>query len=296
MENIAVANRRRIELLAGHVVSRLGNERAGLWAGYTSDEELMSRLDTPNHITYWRKSAPLAKIGLFNIEISGTEGVTRSEPTIIGEDVIDRFSGVVHTPEGVSYKQTLTHQFKEITTLSQAVKAGAELSAKATVSAEYAGIKGSLEVAAKLYAEYNRQWGSSEEMTDTVERTIEVEGGKSVRYEAVRRRTKEERTITGKPKMSYNIAFLDERSVNGNEGEFQLPRFLNIHWSSFDEFVAVGEGLASAEVPLYQEFQDGPLNDEEVQTLKDTSTGEISYTAKYDNVISQEINIVDDES
>lgn len=295
----------RARLIAEIIANRI--DKDNLWTGYTKTEPLEGELrETPSgekFVQYWRKVTPeypRAVISFDNINLKdvvsvkvGEKIVTRNElggQTENNDEREERFEGKVVVPEGVEYKQDISHTFQKTTSLSEAVKLGAEAAVKATVKAEYEGIGGSLELAAKITAEYDKTMGEGETVSDTITRTLDFTKPGTYTYEAVRTIEDFEREITATTNFDHGVHFLDERAEDGSERRDE-PRFIDYGWRSLEDFLAVAQGLAPNNEAMYHAFQAHRANEEEVGEIKHNGYGTVSYIAHYNSVKHQDITI-----
>ena len=288
------ANRPRAQMIAAMCAERL--PEPGLWAGYTAQERLVGELRRVDQINYWRASAPQAVVVMWNPVMNDLKEVDWGEEQIIESNVIERYASTILLEKPIVYKESVSHTFSKTRTLLEQAKVGAEAAVKASVGAEYAGAKGSLEVSAKIYAEYQRQWGEEAHVSDTVSRDIEVQGPITLSYEAERAVNKTQRLITARTDFTYAIGLIDETGAGVNP-----PRIYHT-WQSWQEFLAVVKGLAPRtradrngnpqDVPMYHEFLNRPLQAHQLDQLERPTDGEISFLVEYDNVLHQDIKVI----
>ena len=98
-------------------------------------------------------------------------------------------------PQGVTDKRTLEHEFTRTTSYAEAAKRAWEVAAKASLSVEYAGIKGALEVSGKYGEELSRTDAGSETTRDRVSEEIDFVGPVDAKLEAYRSLNRESRQI-----------------------------------------------------------------------------------------------------
>ena len=291
-KSIAEVLKPRAKFIAQMIAERADKE--SLWTGYKVDEELDGELRDDGRggvfATYWRKGAPQAIINFDGITLKDVQDITVGHPDVIRGDVEERFEGKIEVAEGATYSQKITHTFSKTTSLSEAVKIGAEASVKATLGAEYAGVSGSLELAAKITAAYEKNWGKSETVSDTIDQTINVDKPGVYEYEAVRSLDNVQRKITATTSFSHGIYFLDERSIDGS-GRPDVPRFLGLEWKSLEEFISVAEGIATSDKTLYYQFVANKPSAEDIEKIRNSGRGEVSYISEYDNIKHQDITI-----
>lgn len=294
-KSIVEVLRPRAQLVAELITKRI--TKNNLWTGYTEDEELAAELRDNGRggksVHFSRKKTkeyPQAVIVFDDIELTGVKDITVGEPNIAKKEEEERDGGTIVVAEGTNFKEDISHTFSKTTNLSQAVKVGAEASVKATVGAEYAGVKGSLEVAAKISTEYNRQWGEGETTTDTVNKTLDFQKPGTYTYEAVRSLEKIDRKITATTSFAHDIHFLDEHAADGTDKR-EEERFIDLYWSSFETFIAVAQGLESTSFDLYHAFMHDKITSDQAEALKASGNGTVEYVATYDNVKHQDITI-----
>ena len=297
--SIAEVLRPRAQHIAELVSKRVSTDNQ--WYGYDG-EELEGELRDDGRggvfATYWRKTTPdfpKAVIGFSGITLKDVLKVSVGEK--VGSELADtedereeRYQGKIVIPEGVDYKQDITHTFQKTTSLSEAVKLGAELAVKATANASYAGIGGSVELAAKITAEYDKTAGETKTMSDTITRSIDFSEPGTYTYEAVRTVDDFEREITATTDFDHTIYLIDERDKDGGRSD-RGPRLYDYEWRSVEEFLSVAQGLSPSNVALYYQFINNKATDEEVSAIKTSGYGTVSYIAHYNNVKRQDITI-----
>ena len=185
----------------------------GVWADYHRDDPLYAELVMPGMVTYRRTNVREAVLVFRNITSVHTVEVQRSGPTVVESDILERWEYDLDIPAGVDESQTVSHTFSKRQTLSQLVKAGAEAQVKGTFSEGGIGA----EISAKIYAEYQRQWGDDQAEDDTVSNTINVKGPMVLRMEAVRSCDRERWDITATGDLDHSVELIDERLPRGPE-------------------------------------------------------------------------------
>ena len=278
------ANQKKAQMLAASIVARLPD--AGLWTGYCADEPLVGELRFANQLNYWRRDYPHAVLVFYDPVMHDIKEVDWGEETIIQAAVQERYVTHVSESKPVEYMETVSHTFSKTRSLLEAAKIGAELAIKASASAEYAGVKGGLEVSAKITAEYSRQWGEQSTESDTITRQMKVPANTSLTFEAIRSLNKTQREISARTDFEFGgIKFIDETGAGVNP-----PRIM-FGWQSWMEFLAIGQGVASADKALYRNFMEHRLTDSELSVLTAPSDELVTWLAEYDNVIESDIRI-----
>lgn len=293
-KSIAEVLRPRAQLVAEMIAKRV--EKENQWTGYTADEELNAELRDDGRggkfVKFWRKEKPLAGMDFWNITLKDTVKVSLGEKIETKDDKEreERYQGKVVVPEGVEYKQDISHTFQKTTSLSEAVKFGAEIAVAVKATAEYSGIGGSVELAAKISAEYDKNMGETKTVSDTITRTLDFTEPGVYTWEALRTVEDLEREITATTSFEHSIHFFDERDIDGGDDPHK-PRFLSYEWRSLEEFISAACGLAPSNVALYHAFKDTKPEREEMEKMRNSGFGTISYIAHYENVNNQDITI-----
>ena len=296
--SLVEANRPRAQLIAELCAARIHDP--GLWGGYTAQEPLVGELRWSEQIDYWRAGNPKAVLVLRKPVMSDIKEIDWGEEQIIQSNVTERYSSSIELAAGVEYDETISHTFTKTRSLLEQAKVGAEVAIKATVGAEYSGVKAGLEVAAKIYAEYQRAWGETEEHSNTVSRHVKITGPVTLNYEAVRSLNKTQRLISAYTDFTFSISLIDETGAGVN------PPRMFLDWQSWEEFLAITKGLAPrsreltwgdgrkvmTDTPLYGEFLHSPPTSEQMTLLERPTEGKISFLCEYDNVLAQDIKIV----
>ena len=288
MQSLVDANRKRATMIADACASRL--RRRGIetaWWGYDASQGLDGQLRTDTLIQYQRyHDDPQNYTRLFfhNPKLTEVETVDWGEEIPIEKNVIERFREPIQKVKGIAYEDTIEHTFSKTTTLQEAFEIAAKIAIETYFKASYSGVEGGAKVSAELSAKYSRQWGESTTTTNRVERHISLpadyEG--SILYEAIRSVDKVQRKIKATSNLDYKIEF-----ISGPK-----PEPVHATWETLDEFLEVARGYASTTHALYDVFINDPITDAEVDAIKEAGIQTIEFLADYDNVQSQEINIL----
>ena len=288
MMNLVDANRRRAAIFAEAVVKRLPD--AGLWYRYTADEGLEGELRAaPDYkfLHYQRPGYPQAVLVFDAPVMHDIKKVDWGEPVVVESNVVERYTGHFQNDTDAIYDESVEHTFSATRSLLDAAKVGAELEIKASLSADYAGVKGGLEVSEKITAEYSHQWGEQSTHSDTITRSLHIPAHTRVDFEVVRSVDKTQRQISARTDFEFSrVGFIDET------GAGERPPSIFLNWASWTEFLAVGQGLADTSKALYREFINDRLTEAELEALTAPSEEVVSWLAEYDNVVEQDIKIL----
>lgn len=275
-----------------HFATAFAMERSGLidnpqspWWNYYLGEALRGELTEDTTIVYTRENHPNAKIRLTNIQLSDLSTFNWGNAVTIKSNNPERYLDDIRVDDGATYDTTVSHTFAKTTSLEEAAKVGLELSFEASIgykAGNAGGVEGGVKFGAKATAEYNRKWGSSQTQTDTVSRHVFIKGPWDGKYEAVRSVDKVSMTITTKPTFEFQIEIMD--------GDTTLYK-----WNSFEELTLVLEGNAPTNRDLAKEVLINPVSTTELRSINHYILPDISFTAVYDDVNYQRINIVKDK-
>ena len=287
MTNLVEANRFRAQQIAGVIVPRFG--AYGLigwnpfgWAGYKPDERLEGALEDADTLRYWRASDPKAQLHMGFLTMVDIKEEERSEPTIIQSNVEERFQDVIDFEKPVHYKETIRHKFSKTISEAESAKAAWEVAAKAALSIEYAGIKGSLEVTGKYGEELARSIAESSTTEDEVTKEVEFEGPIQFTYEAYRSLDRVQRTIRARCDFDFKLYF-----------QYADPQGFAMEWQSFrGEFIPVVKRIAPESTWGYNPFMDRPVSDEDIAKLLVAPDSIIEFLTPYDRINRRHINVL----
>ena len=281
--SITDALNRRMSLIAQAMAERVSHP--GNWAGYTADEGLVGRythdpsLGGAPTVDYHRPSNPQATISLGFIEMVDIREEEPGDVTVIRDDIRDQHEWDIEFKHEIEYEETISHTFERTTSESEAVAKAWEVSAKASLSVNYAGITGALEVAGKYGEQLNRQVSDSETERDTISRTLKFKGPASFRLRAERTRSRESRVNRARADFDGKIYFYT------GESQWEFTTFRT-------QFLPIIRRTASDDIYGYDEFMNAPMTDEEIAAIEAPPEGVIEWTAEYDNIEAQSLREV----
>ena len=173
--------------------------------------------------------------------------------------------------------------------MQKAFEIGAEQNIKLYFEAAYEGIKGGVELQAKLTEKYSQQWGTQTTHTDTVslhlDLPIEFEG--DLKYKAVRSTDRVQRHVVTTCNFEYEVGFVSGPVIPPDN----KPLILH-DWASLEEFIAVATGYASSEKPMYNEFINCKINQYEENVIRQSGEQTVEMLLDYRNVNHQDIELL----
>ena len=270
---------RRMSLVAQAMAERVD---PGAWIHYSADEGLVGRFTKPSSfggaptVEYYRKKEPRATIILGFLRMVDIKEEERGPALVIENNIEERHVIDVSLKHAIHDVRKVEHSFERTTSFSEAAKKAWEVAAKASLSVEYAGIKGALEVSGKYGEELARQSGTSETTRDVISETFEFTGPIEFQIEAYRSRNREERVIKARCDFDGKIYF----STGSTRWEFTT--FLT-------QFMPIAKGIADDSIYGYQEFMDKPMSDAEIAALEMASDKIIEFPVQYDNVLTEHL-------
>ena len=197
----------------------------------------------------------------------------------------------------------------------QQITAGFEASLK--VGAE-AGAQGGIhgitakvyaELTAKLYGEYQRQWGESQTEANSVTMKFSrqvtpedlVNGPIKIDYEAVRSLNREKRRIRCDCDYDHSVELIDERQGMRPENR----PYLQLISDTWADFLNVAQGFSPRDremerdgrkwiqpTAFYMEFLHNPLRDDALEAIAAPPEGVIESVVEYDNVTNRKIRLL----
>lgn len=277
------ALRRRMSLIAQAMSERVSHP--GAWEGYRADEGLDGRythdpsLGYAPTLDYHRPSNPEATISLGFVEMVSIQEELPGDVTVIREGIEESHEWDVEFKHPIEYEETLSHTFEKTVSEQEATAKAWEVSAKASIGVNYAGITGSLEVAGKYGETLNRQVSDSETERDTISRTLRFKGPASFRLRAERSRNRESRVMRARADWDGKIYF------NTSETQWEFTTFRT-------QFLPIIRRTAPDDVYGYQEFVDAPMTDDEIAAIEAPPEGVIEWVAEYDAILTQSLREV----
>ena len=285
--SIVDALSRRMALIAQAMAERVD---PGLWEGYTADEGLVGRLhrdfqrDGKSEAWYHRPGEPEAKIILAFIRMTDVKEEHRGSSTVISETLEERKIYPVKLPAGAEFSEEVEHTFESTTGWSEAysdtIKAQWEAGGKASLSAGYGGISGSIEAWGKYGEEATRQSDRARTGTtlsrDTVRKHFKFTGPIDTKIEAKRERQRESRIVKARCDFDGKVYMI------GTASSWEFTTFRS-------QFIPIAKRIADDSIYGYDEFMDKPLSDAEIEALEAPSEGLVEFVVEYDNVLTQSL-------
>ena len=257
----------------------------GHWSGWNLERDgLKGVLESPDSLRFTRPQDghDNAALRMVNLRMTSVEEEKRSDPTAIRTNVVERFRQIVHFAKPVKETQVVSHTFSRTVSEAEAAKKAWEVAAKAALSVEYAGIKGSLEVSGKYGEELSRQVSASETRSDTESKTLEIQGPIDLEYEAYRSLDRERRAVTARCDFDFDLYLDPGPDFPGGFG-----------WRSFrTSFLPVVKRIAPETECGYLPFMDLPMSDAGIAALEAPSDKLVEFLVEYDNVQTQHINVL----
>lgn len=277
----------RARHIAGILAPRIPHP--GAWEGYQKNEPLIGTLTEANTIQWRRSSVPPDAVygtmvfGFLTVrELSGTQ---TGQDVVISSNVIERHEDLFQLEKPIKYTETLRHTFSRTSTVEEATEQAWKVSAKASFTAKYGGIGGSIEAAAEYGQRLARKTSESVTMSDEITKTIEVQGPVTIRWIAERSTDTIARHWNVVPDLDFKLYYR-----SGDSGW---------EWSSFrDVFIPAAKGEAPVD-PSYSIFagssdshdlfEQHPVPDPDIEELSEPTALVIPFTAEYQTVNRQSI-------
>ena len=281
--NLPDALQRRFSLIAQAMSERVAHP--GAWAGYRADEGLQGRythdpsLGGAPTIDYHRPSNPEATISLGFVEMVSIQEELPGDETIIRDGIRDQHEWDVAFEHEIEYEEKVEHTFEKTVSESEATAKAWEASAKASLSVNYAGITGALEVAGKYGETLNRNISHSETERDTISKMLRFKGPATFRLRAERTRSRASRVNRARADFDGKIYWFT------GESQWEFTTFRT-------QFLPIIRRTATDDIYGYDEFMNAPMSDEEIDAIEAPPEGIIEWTAEYDNIEAESIREV----
>lgn len=285
--NIVKANQKRAELIAELVMDRVFR-REGFygdseWRNWDPKDGLVGRRDAPLLFTYRMKDVEPCALIFRDPQLVDVKSLKLGKPVVLSRKDPERYEGSISNDTDVSVRKTVSHTFSKTITEQEGIKVGAEASVK--VSASFEGIGG--EVAAKVYAEYQRQWGESKTQSNTVSEEWTFPPHTSVDYSATREVNRMKRKVQAFADFTYFLKLI--AGPKGTPPHAMPPPVFD--WIDWGTLLSVMLGEAPVNTPLYGLFQEFPLTKKERKRLNARNQHNVEFVAEYENVRQQMIRI-----
>lgn len=263
----------------------------GHFAGYKASEGLIGELNrfpqddgSPGYIIEYKRPGDTSQsaIRLLFPKMIDIKERHKTEPTTVVSGIVDKEVIERDLPAGVTETYTvekiLSKSSSRIVSYSEASKKAWEVAAKASLSVEYAGVKGALEIAGKYGEELNRSSSESETSSHSESNretdTLEFVGPVKFKLEAFRSRDKESRTITAVCDFDFRIAI-------DPGGEYKGI----IYYSSFiNDFLPTIKRIAPNDATYYKEFMAHWVSQYDIDKVSAPSNKVVQFVVEYDNV------------
>lgn len=276
------ALRGRMQLAAQVLAERV---EPGRWKGYAASERLEARLTRPADMgraltaEYRRAADPQAQIVLGFLGMVGVRTQKTVSETVIEDNIEERRIWDIKLPKGATEEETYTHTFAKTQTFSQAAKRAWEAGGKASLTASYAGIGGSIEAYGKYGESFEDQRGGSETESDTVSRKFLFEGPVEVTLEAYRSRQRRQKILRAQCDIDGKLYFI------GAEDMWEFTTYRS-------EFLPVARGTADDSIYGYREFMARPVPDAVLDLLEAPPDATVDFPVPFDAVTAQHLEPV----
>ena len=176
---------------------------------------------------------------LSNIHVGDYGPIAWSSETQTGHPETERYEERVQVAAGDTYQRTISHTYSDHTTLLESTKLGFESALKVTFGGEKIFAQAELE--AKVTAEYDDQFGSEKQFSQTDSTQLDIKGPADRTYIFQRKKVNATRRTSCKPLMAYGI----ELRRDYNTGAAQTAGlYERVDWADQGEFLGMIRGLA----------------------------------------------------
>ena len=286
MSQIVEALRPRAQLVAEILGSRIPN--AGSWSGYRRDEPLKGVLQTADTVRWTRIGYDDQSMTFGFLKVLDISAQQAGEDRIISSDVVERHEHLYKFDKPIKYTETLSHTFSKTTSVEEAAKQAWEVAAKVNFSVTYSGVSGGIEASAKYGQELARKSSEAVTESDTVTKTLEIQGPVEFRWVAERSTDTIVRSYDAVPDLDFKLYFQGKSS--------------GWEWASFaDVFIPAAGGNAPVDQSYsifasssdsHDLFDRFPVGGEDLQALESELADSIPFTAKFQTVNRQSIKAI----
>ena len=260
------------------------------WVGFDPREGLEGHLTSSDLLTYQRKSNPQAKLLMGFLKMTNIKEAEKDDPVLIAENIIEEHTDVYNFKKPIKYSETIEHTFSKTETFEEAAKQAWEVAAKASLSVEYAGIKGAFEASAKYGQELSQRHSTSVTQTDKISKYIEIQGPVELKYQAKRSSSKFRQHIKAVCDFDFKLYFQVPDPVTGL-GVFEWSNFQTLFIPQIKNFAPEDE-LKNMNVWSVFGGQSNLPTEEEIEAIVQPSDKIIEFYVDYDNVNEQSLNVI----
>ena len=277
------ALRSRMQLAAQVLSERVD---PGAWRGYSAAERLEARLTRPDDLgncltlEYRRPGNRDAQIVLGFLDMVDIRTQKTVSETVIEDNIEERKLWEIELPAGASEEETYTHAFAKTRTFEQAAKRAWEAGGKASLSASYAGIGGSVEVYGKYGESFDDSHGGSETESDTISRKFRFEGPIKTTLEAYRSRQRRERIVRAQCDIDGKLYFIGASTA----WEFCTYK---------SQFLPIARRTADDSIYGYSEFMAKPVSDGILDLLEAPPDATVDFPVPFDAVTAQHLKPIE---
>lgn len=282
MSELIKALQPRAELIAGILADRI--KPAGKWEGFRTDEKLVGILERTNEIK-WVREITGASMTFGFIAVRSIDGKPRGKEEVLRSDVIERHEDVFDLAKPLKITQELTHTFTRTQTREEAKKQAWEVGAKASFSAGFGSVKGSVEASAKFGQDLETKISSAETVSDTIRKTIEVQGPVKIHWVAERSTDTVQQVWDLIPDLDFKLYWRTDTEA--------------WEWASFqDVFIPAANGdspvntdfsIFASSSPSHNLFEKFPVDPSLIACLRDPVSPSIQFRGEFQTVNRQSI-------
>ena len=275
-----------LEALAERTPENSNNSMSNAFKGYRASEGLEGELTVfqDKYMILYKRPGDTgyARVRLYNINMISVKEVDKSEPTVVESNVEQRKILDIDLPPGVVDEKTVGDELGETISFGDAAKKAWGVAAKASLSAEYAGIKGALEVSGNYGEDYTRHHDESRYKKHYESDKLTITGPTKFKLEAYRSSNRESRVITARCDFDHTV-WIDDPSCWGT-----------ITFDSFkSHFLPIVRRIAPNNIEYYHEFMQNQMSDEQIEELEQSSGKIVQFVVEYDNVLIESLKRID---
>lgn len=286
----------RLALVAQAMAERVA---PGAWEGYRATEGLVTNLTRPSElggnlaVAAHRPSNPLAQITLGFVSMVDIRDESSLASSVIEDGITEEEIIEEDIPAGVEEERVVEKEFETTQSWSEALqetfKSAWEAGGKASLSVEYAGVKGALEAFGK-YGEDKVRQSSSSRSGSTRTRDFEsqkftVKGPAKFKLRAYRSRKREQRIIRARCDFDGKIYWDTGSTEPGVDRVWEFTTFKT-------QFLPVARRTIDDSVYGYREFRDNPLSDAELDAIEARPDKLIEIPVQFDTITSKSLTQV----
>ena len=274
---------------AKHVLESVANLTAHwtgdlLWNSYTCAEELDGKLLAQGDVAFYRGAfcGGVCSVRFRNVTPKAKDGQTaQAKPAkVLAKKTIDRQSADLRNNSDASYDETYNFTLSQTTSKQSSFRAALEVAVKQGIEAGNEVVKSTTELSTTLTTEWGTVVGKEQTQSRSTERTFHLGPRQAIHVDASRSIAEMEQEFTGELDFTHDVEV------------YSQAKDVTFYWHSLEDFIAAATGVGAANLWLADLYRrSGGINSEKADMIRQVAGGELSWTARYQDVGELDVQV-----